>query len=148
VIVDYVATFMAGALYFMLSFGSEPFEKGEIPQETMEKFLSDPENLLVLGLLGTLCTVLGGYVAGRMAKDLEVKHGALVGAGSLILGAVEQVLVGEPSSFAPWYLVLGYAVAIPAGMLGGYLARRRREFFATFLRDEDNEETMRMAGRE
>ena len=78
---------------------------------------------LLLGLIfGLGCTVLGGYVAGRIAKRVEVMHGAIVAGVSLILAVILRES-GQPL----WFELLGYAAIIPSGMAGGYLAAQHHE---------------------
>jgi hypothetical protein len=80
-------------------------------------------NILVLVLdFGT--TVLGGYVAGRVAKGAEVLHGGIVGAISLPVGLVS--LLAWPN-YPVSVEIVGLVGCVPAGMTGGFLARRRRE---------------------
>ncbi|HWP22917.1 MAG TPA: TIGR04086 family membrane protein, partial [Candidatus Binatia bacterium] len=77
--------------------------------------------LMMSLILGSLGTVIGGFYAGYKAGTLEMKHGALVGIGSIILGLV----LGAGSSDNPmpeWFMALSFAAAIPAGALGGFFA--------------------------
>jgi putative membrane protein (TIGR04086 family) len=126
-IVDYIATFVAGTVFIIIFFGQEIVKQGKPSEEAFNKILTSPEHLFILGAVGALCTVLGGYVAGRIAKNLEIKHGALVGLGSLILVTLEQVISGKSTSYPLWFEILGYLMAVPAGALGGYVAQRQRE---------------------
>ena len=77
--------------------------------------------MLVSGfLVGLAFSLLGGFVAGRLARELEVLHGGLSGLLSALVGLL------FPSSTLPtWFLVLCFVAAPLAGMLGGRLARRR-----------------------
>jgi hypothetical protein len=78
---------------------------------------------LLLGLIiGLGCTFLGGYVAGRMAKQAEVLHGALVA----VLGMTIALIFRE-SGIPAWFDVLGFAAMLPVGMAGGRLAEQRRK---------------------
>ncbi len=77
---------------------------------------------LLLGLiLGLSCTVLGGYVAGRMAGRAEVLHGVLVAALGMIVA-----LIFREGGIPVWFDIAGFVGMLPAGMAGGYLAQRRR----------------------
>jgi NhaP-type Na+/H+ or K+/H+ antiporter len=79
-------------------------------------------NGLLLGLiLGLGCTVFGGYIAGWLAKRSEVLHGAIVAAAGMAVAFAFQ------EDLPTWYDIAGYAAMLPAGMLGGRLARLRRE---------------------
>lgn len=128
-VVDYVATFVILMLYLIVFYLKEPLEKGGLPEEAIEKALkemiSSQEGLLALIVIGAFCTALGGYVAGRLAKAEEVKHGALVGVVSLIVGTLQTGMAGEGSPVPYWYELLGYVLAIPAGALGGSFAQGR-----------------------
>lgn len=141
VAVDYVATLLAGIVYLTIFFGKEIAEQGDLSEETINKILTSPEHLLILGLVGTFCTALGGYAAGRIAKDFEIKHGALVGLGSLILVTLEQAMSGQSTSYPLWFEVLGYLVAVPAGALGGYVAQRHNELAPASAPPEDEQGT-------
>lgn len=127
VVTDYVATYLFGFAYLAFYFGKQVFENGELSEEAIREFLSSPESLLILGVIGTLCTVLGGFVAGRLAKSAEIKHGAFVGGASLILSTLEQTLSGQDLPIPEGYQLVAYLVAIPAGALGGYFAQRLKE---------------------
>lgn len=131
-VVDYLATYAFTILYLIFFFMKEPLEGGSPSQETFEKamseMLSSPEALVALSVIGAICTALGGYVAGRLAKADQIKHGALVGVVSLVLGALQMSTLGEANPFPYWYELVAYIVTIPAGALGGYFAQAGGEF--------------------
>ena len=127
VIVDYVATYVLGMVYLIVFYQKE-FSKGgrtfeEAVEKALDQMLSSPEGLLALGIIGAVGTALGGYVAGRLARAHEVKHGALVGLVSLILGVLQTSVTGQPIPLPYWYELLAYIIAVPAGALGGYFSR-------------------------
>jgi putative membrane protein (TIGR04086 family) len=128
-VVDYIATFVLVMLYLIFYYVKEPFGKGGLPEEAIEKalneMLSSQEGLLALIVIGAFCTALGGYLAARLAKAEEIKHGALVGAVALIVGVLQTAMTEEASPVPPFYQLLGYILAIPAGALGGSLAQGR-----------------------
>ena len=77
---------------------------------------------LLLGLIiGLGCTGLGGYVAGRMAKQAEVLHGLLVAVIGMVIA-----LIFRDSGDPVWFDIVGFAGMLPAGMLGGRLAQQRQ----------------------
>ena len=125
-VVDYVTTYIAVTVYVVLYYVKESFQDGGIPREAIQKAfeeaMSSPEGLQAFLILGALCTALGGYVAARIAKVEQIKHGALVGAVSLIIGLLQTTMAGAASPAPNDFELLGYIVAIPAGALGGYLA--------------------------
>ena len=79
---------------------------------------------LVLGSLGTL---IGGFYAAYKAGSLEMKHGALVGIGSILLGLVLQGAGSDEHVLPEWFMALSFVAAIPAGALGGFFAEMFKE---------------------
>jgi hypothetical protein len=65
-------------------------------------------------------TLLGGFVAGRVAKQSEILHGAIVGALGIPLGFLVC------GSFPLWFNIISCAGVLPAGMAGGYLAKPKQ----------------------
>lgn len=128
VIVDYVATYVAMIAYIALFVSRKLLEEGELSEEALRRYATSPEGLLLGFAIGTLCIILGGFVAGRLAKALEIKHGAAVGVGSMIVSTLEQAMAESDLSVPEWFVLISYLAAIPAGALGGYLAERWREF--------------------
>lgn len=126
-VVDYLATYVLTMFYLVFFYMREAFEKGGVTekeiQEALERLLSSEDGVLTLVIIGTLGTVIGGYIAGRTASAEETKHGALVGAVSLALGLLQSAAAGEARPVPEWLELLGYALAIPAGAAGGALAQ-------------------------
>ena len=110
-----------GTLFLMLLLMTALTSQGLSQDEVMMRMKSVSGELLSL-IVGLGCTVLGGYISGRMAGRGEVLHGALV-AGA---GIVVALLLRE-HSVPSWYDVIGLASMLPAGMLGGRMAQQRRE---------------------
>ena len=74
-------------------------------------------------LLGTLGSILGGYVGGRVAQKRQIFHGFIVGCVGLILGLGIELFKKSP--FEPLgYSLLGILITLPASVLGGSLAIR------------------------
>ena len=78
------------------------------------------EYLLVSLLLGTFSTVLGGYMAARIAKNLPLFNAFAVG----VVGVAAAILLGGQSDSPAWFSAVGYLSTIPAGIIGGWLVRR------------------------
>ena len=127
VVIDYVATYAAMFAWIILFVSRRLSEQGKLSEEAVQNFLISTEGLLIGFAIGTFCTVLGGYVAARQAKELEIKHGAFVGVGSLILTALEQSISGSGASLPQWYVVLSAVAIVPAGALGGYIAEQLKD---------------------
>ena len=119
-VVDMIATFALVAVYyrFYVARGSGAAEGFE---EEMAKYWVSGDGLVVSLLLGSLGTLIGGFYAAYKAGTLEMKHGALVGVCSFILGLLLQPSSSE-NQMPEWFLALSLAAAIPAGALGGFFA--------------------------
>jgi hypothetical protein len=121
VIVDTIATYALVYLYSWFFIAKELAEQGEAIEDAFTRYWNSGDGLVVSLLLGSLGTVIGGFYAGYKAGTLEMKHGALVGIGSIILGLVMQAagMLGESPE---WFMALSFAAAVPAGALGGFFA--------------------------
>ena len=119
-VVDMIATFALVAFYyrFYVAQGSGATEGFE---EEMAKYWVSGDGLIASLLLGSLGTMIGGFYAAYKAGTLEMKHGALVGVCSIILGLLMQPS-GSENQTPEWFLALSLAAAIPAGALGGLFA--------------------------
>jgi hypothetical protein len=125
VVVDNLATFVAGPLLLSL-FASELAREagGELPEDALEPLLASPEFLLASLIVGLLCTVFGAYVGARRAACFCVRHGAWIAVGSAISALVVYGLAGQQGPRPPlWFDMVGFALMIPAGALGGLLAQ-------------------------
>ena len=109
-----------GTLFLMLFLMTALLSQGLSQEDVVARMKTVSGELLSL-LIGLGCTVLGGYVAGRMAGKAEVLHGALV-AGAGMLMALFLREGGVPT----WYDIIGFGGMLPAGMLGGHSAGQRR----------------------
>lgn len=84
-------------------------------------FIRSFEMRIIVFFIGTLITILSGYVAGRISKFKEVKHALFVGIISEVMGIID--LISGPSTLPSWYIISSIVVVIPAAMLGGYWAK-------------------------
>jgi len=121
-IVDIVTSMVSGvpfAIYAMSKIGLAglPKDKGNLAV-TAAMSGNIP---LYLGqlLVGMCCSVLGGYVAARLAKHDELLNGALSAFLCVAIG-VYSLALGKDSH--PLFVQILLLVASPAlGLLGGYL---------------------------
>lgn len=74
-------------------------------------------------LLGGACTVLGGYVSGRIARQSFLTHALAAGALSLVAGLL--IFPQDEGPYAGIVALLGYGSHLPLAALGGRLARLR-----------------------
>ena len=75
--------------------------------------------LSVLSGLGF--TLLGGYVAGRLAKSGEYFHSGVVGLLNILFGLFIIGLLKE------WYQILAFILVFPAAVVGGHLAKQKKK---------------------
>jgi hypothetical protein len=57
-----------------------------------------------------------------------MKHGGLVGVGSILTGIILQSVGENGTGLDQWQMLIAYAAAIPAGALGGSVAEWARGF--------------------
>lgn len=110
-----------GMMAFM---GGSAFKEGMTEQQTNDVIAALTLNTnLLLGsvILGTFATIVGGYVAARLAKKEPLLNAGVIGVLGIILG----VLLAE--NYPLWFNVLGFVSVLPAALLGGHLARSRIE---------------------
>lgn len=120
VLVDWGGTLLA-TLVLGVALGVVMAVQGNYSPSYMEKAIIFPSLVIGFGF-----TLLGGYIAGRTARQAHLLHGALVGAIGLLLSLLLYLF--RPSlyaSFPLWYNVLSFAGIIPIAMAGGHLAGRR-----------------------
>jgi len=92
---------------------------GTLSEEALEALSHHPTLLAASMLIGTGCTALGGYVAGRMAGIHRLRHGAFVGLAAITLGLVSFASAPGGSTSPLWYDLLSFLLLVPAGLLGG-----------------------------
>jgi hypothetical protein len=111
----------AGTLFVMTLLAAALASAGLSEDEVMSRMRSMSGLLLGL-IIGLGCTVLGGYVAGRIARQDECTHGALVAVIGMVIALIFRN-GGDPA----WFDIAGFVGMLPAGILGGRLAWQRRK---------------------
>jgi len=122
VVVDTVATFALTWLYYSYFVAKDLTAQGAAAEDAFNQYWNSSDGLIASLLLGSLGTVIGGFFAAYKAGKLEMKHGALVGIGSIILGLLLQSVAQSDTTLPEWFMALSFAAAIPAGALGGFFA--------------------------
>ena len=124
---DIVLTAVASVPLILFLAGPVAFSEDEqVADEVMDEALASPEGLFLGALVGLSATVAGAYYGARRAGAHYVRHGGWVAVVSLLVALPLAFLPGVQSSIPnpPWYDVLTIAGMIPAGLLGGVIARR------------------------
>ena len=97
--------------------------------EVLAQIADSPWFKAVMTTLGFGFTVLGGYVAARIANYIELNVSLAFGACSLVCGELLGVwLGGDQSAFEHVVFLL---LTIPAALLGGWLRKRQRRATAS-----------------
>jgi len=83
--------------------------------------LLDGTTYRILSLIvGLGFTMMGGYLAGRIAKSGEYFHSGAVGLLNVLFGLF---FIGM---YLSWYSVAAFLLVLPAALMGGDMARKRR----------------------
>ena len=119
---DLVGSALAGlVLLVVFSFLTASGEGGA--EEALERLRLSWPFLLISMVVGGAFTVLGGYVAGRVARHSFLKHALVAGGLSLALGML--VFGTDDGPYSGVVAILGYGLHLPLALLGGWLAWRR-----------------------
>ena len=119
---DLVGSALAGlVLLVVFSFLTASGEGGA--EEMLERLRLSWPFLLISMVVGGGFTVLGGYVAGRVARHSFLKHALVAGGLSLALGML--VFGSDDGPYSGVVAILGYGLHLPLALLGGWLAWRR-----------------------
>src|SRR5258708_38456052 len=122
VVVDTIATFALTWLYYSSFVAKDLTEQGGAAEDAFSQYFSSTDGLIASLLLGSLGTVIGGFFAAYKAGKLEMKHGALVGIGSILLGFLLQSVAQSDTTLPEWFIALSFAPAITPRAVGGFFA--------------------------
>jgi MFS family permease len=126
-ILDIVATFVTSIPLMAVAFVQLQLMQLPAPERTaaLMKAMGPGSSYYLLGLaLGSACSVLGGYVAARIAKREERLNGAL-SAWLCMLSGFYSWWTGAYAATAMAHV--GYLILSPVmGALGGYLRERTK----------------------
>jgi len=123
VLADVVGTFLAGIVLFA-ALGSVLVSQGASPEELDRTLMQSDAYLMLAGAVGLGFTVLGGYVAARVANQREYYHGLLTGVVVLAFG--ELMISLSPDGYPLAYRIVGDLLAIPAALFGAHLRKTAR----------------------
>lgn len=91
-------------------------------QKAFEAIGQSPSYLGASLLLGSASTVLGGYLAARMAGRLPYLNSAAYG----VLGLLLMLLMGAPDT-PLWFDLFGDLSTLPLALAGGHWAKREQQ---------------------
>jgi hypothetical protein len=123
-VVDVASSMMIGtafAIYMVIKLGLV-----HAPKETLGPTLQRNLTLQVGGLLiGMACSILGGYVAGRLASHSKATHGALSSYLCVLFGIYS--LVSGMDSHTWWQQILLMIAGPLCSFFGGHLSIKRAQ---------------------
>lgn len=128
-LVDIAGTLVVGIIIAMIALGMYVSDGGDI--DTFEGDIYSNTLLLLFAMtLGFGFTVLGGYIAGRIAGGSPLFNASLVGLAGIIIGLF---FWGEGPL---WSDIAGILLSIPAAYLGGMIAVKRKKAAETLAGNE------------
>jgi predicted membrane channel-forming protein YqfA (hemolysin III family) len=71
-------------------------------------------------IIGSLTTVLGGYIAGRVAKREIYLNSGVIG----LVGIAFGIMFGD--HYPTWYNLAAFITVVPLALAGGYLAKPKQ----------------------
>lgn len=122
-VADIAATMVAGLLLVTV-IGGRLVGEGASAEDLEQALLASGGYVLLSLLAGLACTVLGGYVAARVAGEREYYHALLTGIAVLVFG--ELMLAQTSAAYPLAYRLIGNILIIPAALYGGHLRKQAR----------------------
>lgn len=120
-----IAATVLGSLVLFSILGSIMVSQGADPEQLDADLMASDVTMLLGLVLGLLCTVLGGYVAARVANQREYYHALLTGIVVLVLG--ELMLSVSPDSTTLAMRIVHDLLVVPAALLGGHLRKSAQQ---------------------
>lgn len=87
-------------------------------RRTLEALMRNREYILLSLVFGTASTVLGGYLAARLARTVPYFNALAFGMLSVALGLLTA------DHLPTWYRIVAIVITIPAALVGGQIAKR------------------------
>jgi Na+/H+-translocating membrane pyrophosphatase len=120
---DVAGTFVGGIIVTIV-LGVFLAGQGVAPED-MDTMLATSSAFQVFSMaFGLAFTVLGGYVAARVANHRELWHGMVLGIASLLFGELYLAVSGAEIDL--WQRIASWLLMVPAGIWGASLYRQRK----------------------
>lgn len=88
-------------------------------RRALDELMKNREYVMLSLVLGTASTMLGGYLAARLARTVPYFNALAFGLLGVALGLLTS------GDLPTWYRVLGIGITIPAALMGAHIAKRR-----------------------
>lgn len=116
---DNLATLLLSPLLLAAFAGAE-----ELDEQTLAALSRSTPFLLASLAVGLGCTAAGAWVGARRAGCHFVRHGVWIGVCAALIGLACYPAPAASRPLPPlWFDLAGFALLLPAGALGGLLAR-------------------------
>jgi CHASE2 domain-containing sensor protein len=123
-VADIGLTVILSTLLFFNRIPAANLSGDEYERAVEQALLDNPILFASQLLLGSTCSVLGGYVAARIARRGELLNGGL--SSFLCVGfGVQSLYVGK-SLLPLWFHILWLPITPALAVLGGYICLRRK----------------------
>jgi hypothetical protein len=124
-IVDVVSSSIAGVPLIIFAMGRSNISSLPEGQRVgaLVAALHTPGMGVVTWVIGAACSVLGGYVAARIAKRAEVMNGALSAWLCILMGVYG--MVSDATATSPLHQLANFLLSPALSALGGYLRLRQ-----------------------
>ena len=117
--IDIISGFVLINLFGGPTFGSGMTE--EQVRTALQVLFQDSRYLTLALICGTASTVLGGYLAARLARAVPYFNALAFG----VLGLTVSALTS--GDLPMWFKVMGFGLTLPAALLGGHIAKVRMQ---------------------
>ena len=97
-----------------------PIFAESMSEESLMLLQTETGPLLYSLFLGTISTIIGGYIAARYAKEALYLNAGIIGLFGIVIGLLIN------SEFPLWFNIIGYTTVVPAALIGGYFATTRK----------------------
>jgi hypothetical protein len=115
--VDIVTGMVLTQMFGGPAFGAD-VSKEEI-RHAYQVLLQDVRYLTLGLILGTASTVLGGYLAARLARSMPYYNALAFGVLGMLISMIGW------SALPTWLNVVGLGLSLPAALLGGHIEKLR-----------------------
>ncbi len=129
-VLDNVLTLVALVPIMLLVAGAEAFaDDEETANRAIDQAIGAPEFLLWSFIVGISITSYAAFWASRRAGVLYLRHGGWTAVASAVLASVFLLAPSATAGPQPplWYDGLAFALMVPAGVFGGWLASKGSE---------------------
>jgi hypothetical protein len=117
--IDIVWNFLLISLFGGPTFGSGMSD--EQIRRALQVLFQDARYLTFALIFGTGSTVLGGYLAARLARAVPYFNALAFG----VLGLTVSVMTS--GALPTWFKIIGFGLTLPAALLGGHIAKLRAQ---------------------